>query len=173
MTDAWTSKRWLIWIGLLLASAVAAFYPADPIASAEAEVTEAADRRPPAAAAAPTAAAQSGDADSASTDYGDPFAPRQWVAKVEPTPTPPPVVTPPPATPEPAGPPPLPYKFMGSLNDGGVQTIYLSQGEQTVLAKPGAVLDGTYKVLSIDSQQIEFEYLPTGEHQRLPLAAME
>lgn len=172
MTGARTSRRWLIWIGLLLATAVAAFYPAGPTTAVDAEVAEAADRRPPTTPPGQAAAAPDGDA-VAGEDRNDPFAPRQWEAKAEPTPPPPPVVAPPPPPPEPTGPPPLPYKFMGSLNDGGVQTIYLSQGEQTLLAKPGAVLDGTYKVLSIDSQQIEFEYIPTGEHQRLPLTAME
>ncbi|MEH6459746.1 hypothetical protein [Chitinimonas sp. JJ19] len=84
-----------------------------------------------------------------------------------------PVVVAPALPVEPAGPPPLPFKFMGRLHDGGEQVVYLSQGEQTLIARVGETLGATYKVLGLDAQRIEFEYLPTGDKQQLALPASE
>jgi len=105
----------------------------------------------------------------------DPFAPRHWQA-----PPPPPVAAAPPPTPvapvapmAPAGPPPLPFKFMGQFGDDGKQVVYLSHGEQVLLPQTGATLEGEYKVLSMDAQRIEFEYLPTGAKQFLSITAQE
>lgn len=57
------------------------------------------------------------------------------------------------------------------MNDDGQQLVYLSHGEQAVVARNGETLEGTYKVLGIDPQRIEFEHLPTGEKQVLALTA--
>ena len=106
----------------------------------------------------------------------DPFAPHGWQA-------PPPVqeapkvvmeAAPPQAPAAPSGPPPLPYKFMGRMNDGGdgsQQMVYLSKGDQISVVQGGETLDGSYKVLHVESDHIEFEYLPTGEQQVLSIAA--
>lgn len=105
----------------------------------------------------------------------DPFSARNWIVEpitiveapvvtVNAIVTPPPVVT---------GPPPLPFKFTGRMNDEGNQVVYLNRGEQMVLAHIGDVLDSSYKVISITQQQIEFEYLPSGEKQTLALPASE
>ncbi|MDN3577339.1 hypothetical protein QWZ03_11235 [Chitinimonas viridis] len=103
----------------------------------------------------------------------NPFAPRNWQAPPLPVVTPAPVVVAPALQVEPAGPPPLPFKFMGRLHDGGEQVVYLSQGEQTLIARVGETLGATYKVLGLDAQRIEFEYLPTGDKQQLALPASE
>ncbi|WP_284196769.1 hypothetical protein [Chitinimonas prasina] len=103
----------------------------------------------------------------------NPFAPRNWQAPPLPVVTPTPVVVAPALPVEPAGPPPLPFKFMGRLHDGGEQVVYLSQGEQTLIARVGETLGATYKVLGMDAQRIEFEYLPTGDKQQLALPASE
>lgn len=102
----------------------------------------------------------------------DPFASRGWqapppapVAAVVPAPTP--VLSPP----APVGPPPLPFQFVGSLNDDTGQTIYLGRGDQAVIARSGEVLDGTYKVKTVSAEQVEFEYLPTGQTQTLAIPA--
>jgi hypothetical protein len=65
---------------------------------------------------------------------------------------------------------------MGTMNDGsdgggGQQTVYLSRGDQMVMVQGGETLDGTYKVLLVDAEHIEFEHLPTGEKQALNIAA--
>lgn len=102
----------------------------------------------------------------------DPFAPRNWIMA-------PPAPTTPVASQEvatvvtssepaaPAGPPALPFQFVGKMSDNGDQIIYLSKGEQALLARPGVTLEGTYKVIDISAVQIEFEHLPTGQKQVL------
>lgn len=106
----------------------------------------------------------------------DPFAPHSWQA-------PPPVqeapkalveVAAPPAPVVPVGPPPLPYKFMGRMNDesdANKQMVYLSKGEQVTVVQGGETLDDTYKVLNVETDHIEFEHIPTGEKQILSIAA--
>lgn len=99
---------------------------------------------------------------------GDPFAPRNW--QPPPPPEPPKVVATQPVVPvilAPEGPPRLPFQFMGRLNDGDDQVIYLAHGDQALVARKGDVLEGTYKVLSLGTSQIEFEHMPTGQKQAL------
>jgi len=100
----------------------------------------------------------------------DPFAPRRWDAPPVPVVAP---VAPPPApvvaevVPAPVGPPPLPFQFVGQMYDSTDQVVYLSRGEQALIARVGEVLEGSYKVLDITPLQIEFEHLPTGQKQAL------
>lgn len=106
----------------------------------------------------------------------DPFTPRGWQAPPAPVEQPKPAAAAaaPAAPVAPTGPPPLPFKFMGRMNDGadnGQQMIYLSKGEQIVVVQGGETLDGTYKVVSIEADHIDFEHLPTGEKQTLALPA--
>ncbi|QDQ25661.1 hypothetical protein FNU76_06375 [Chitinimonas arctica] len=171
-------RRWMIWAGLLAATLVAIVYPVEedevelvegvlaPGAARPLLVKAASVTTPPLAPAAPLLA------------VADPFAPRNWQAPPPvAAPIPNPVqeaelVGPPPPPPRPA-PPALPFRYMGSFNDGGAQVMYLSHDEQTLLARPGDTLEGRYKVLRMDAQHIEFEYLPTGDKQILPIAASE
>ena len=69
----------------------------------------------------------------------------------------------------PVGPPPLPFQFVGRLRDGATQMVYLSRGDQTLIARAGEELDATYKVLRIETSFIAFEYTPTGVTQMLAL----
>lgn len=100
----------------------------------------------------------------------DPFAPRRWETPAPVVPAP---VVPVAAAPvaevvvAPPGPPPLPFRFVGQMNDTAQQVVYLSVGEQALLARAGEVLEGTYKVLAITPVQIEFEHIPTGQKQAL------
>lgn len=99
----------------------------------------------------------------------DPFAVHDWQAgPAQPQVT---VAPPPPATeqetvaPQLQSVPPLPFKYMGSFMDGGEVTIYLAKGDETVVAHVNDTLQSTYKIISITSQAVEMEYLPTGERQ--------
>jgi hypothetical protein len=165
--DSMAQRRWLIW-GILLALTIGAIlYPVDndtqvvsavhagpapiQLALAETPLTRSPDQEPPKEA--------------------DPFAPRRWQAQPLPSTTKvEPVSAIPVAPPIPQGPPPLPFRYMGSLNDDGQQVVYLSRGEQMLLARHGEVLEGAYKVLAVSSQRIEFEHLATGEKQSLAIA---
>src|SRR5262249_46306339 len=73
----------------------------------------------------------------------------------------------------PPGPPPLPFRFVGRLNDGGQQTVYLSHGEQALVARAGDTLEGTYKVLDIAARHIAFDHIRTGEKPELALSSCE
>ncbi len=165
------SIRMAVLLLLAAATALASFYP-----GSEASGVTPPHRR---AAAQSSAAVQSSgsEVDGAvpveDEEEVDPFAPRGWQA-------PPPQDAPktvveaaPPAPAAPPGPPPLPYKFMGMMNDGETsqQIVYLSKGDQIVEVQGGETLDGTYKVLHVDADHIEFEHVPTGEKQVLNIAA--
>jgi hypothetical protein len=165
--------RWTVWVGALLATLGAIYYPA-----ASDEVSEAipapkrTDKTSTVSVSSIPAVADA--VNPPDPEYADPFAPRGWQAP------PPPVqqqvaVVPaePVAPPTPQGPPPLPYRFVGRLNDAGEQVVYLSHGDQALSAHVGETLEGTYKVLGIEPLSIAFEYLPTGEKQQLILTAIE
>lgn len=160
--------RWSILLTALCATLVAMFYPVDEPQSAP--LTVARVQAPaPKAAAAPVAAAALAGQGVWEPLLEDPFAPRRWDA---PAPPPPPVVaTAAPVVAEvvvaPPGPPPLPFQFVGQMNDSSDQVVYLARGEQALLARTGETLEGTYKVLAITPVQIEFEHLPTGQKQAL------
>lgn len=106
----------------------------------------------------------------------DPFTAHGWTPpepEPEPSTAPPkPVVAGPvsvAAPPPPPETPPLPFKYVGKFSDDTGGVIYLSRGDQTLLAHAGDMLEGTYKVLGVDASSIEFEYLPTQTKQTLPI----
>jgi hypothetical protein len=177
--------RWAALLSALGATLVASFYPDDDgtvgAAKQGAAQTSARAGRPGGAlqvaanGTGPLAGSRVDDeSDAPSEPETDPFAPRGW--KAPPPPPPPvalaPVVVPGPPPPPP-GPPPLPFRFTGRMNDGGEQVIYVSHGDQIFLVQTGDTLENTYKVLAVDAKQIEFEHLPTGIKQTLPLPAAE
>jgi len=152
------------------ATVVAIAYPLEDAVDVV-EIAEFAARDTNAPASSPALVAESGPAWIASEE--DPFAVRSWqpptvvqvpvnqVAPVEAAPPPPPP------------PPPLPYKFVGQMANGADRVIYLSRGDQVLLAHQGDVLEGTYKVVSIGGNQIEFETLSSGLKQALAIPAQE
>lgn len=165
--------RLLILLALAGVTAVVSFYP-----TSEATVAPPLHRRPQ--PSAPRTPAGSSEVDAAApideqADDADPFAPRSWLAPppIQEAPKAATVAAPAPAPVAPPGPPPLPYKFMGRMNDDNEssgQVIYLSKGDQMVTVQGGETLDDTYKVLSVAADHIDFEHLPTGEKQSLPIA---
>ncbi|NVD69563.1 hypothetical protein HUX88_03195 [Duganella sp. BJB1802] len=164
--------RWAILLSTLAATVAAVFYPGANDAGVE--VSAAAPRLPPAAKALVSVAADAVAIDAEESSDVDPFAPRGWQA-------PPPPAAPPPAAPlvvaavdlTPPGPPALPFRFVGSMNDNLEQVVYLARGDQALVARTGEVLDTEYKVVAINAQQIEFEYIPTGARQALVFPARD
>lgn len=67
--------------------------------------------------------------------------------------------------------PPLPFHFVGRMNDGGNEVVYLRDGESIVLARQGEVLQGIYQVLELGAGEIQFLHVPTGEKQSMSLPA--
>jgi hypothetical protein len=61
--------------------------------------------------------------------------------------------------------PPLPYRFAGQLHmDTGIQ-ILLARGDEITVVKEGDILDGQYKVESIDSTKLALVHMATGTRQ--------
>ncbi|MES2130512.1 MAG: hypothetical protein V4463_24835 [Pseudomonadota bacterium] len=166
--DSTARKRWFVLLTLLSTTIVAIFYPVE-----EANMPRARQARVPERAATEHVVATVNLPETTDAEV-DPFAPRGWQAPPQPPAVAPKanvaiVETPPP----PPGPPSLPYQYVGSLNDEGKQVIYLGRGEQALIAHVGDVLDGTYKVLTIDARQIQFEHIPTGQKQSLAFPLRE
>ena len=95
----------------------------------------------------------------------DMFKGRSW------TPPPPP---PPPATVEPVRPPPppsappLPYRFIGMLEQKSDQpTAFLAKGEALHVVKVGDIVDGAYRIESLSAAKVVFTYLPLKQQQTL------
>ncbi len=171
--DKHAKIRWVVLFSALVATVVAMFYPVDEQFEPPAPVTP---RPGPDPAVKLVAALASTDQPRpvwiASDD--NPFGPRVWDA-------PPPAVDSAravqpvelaQAAPAPeAPPPPLPYRFLGQMQDGGNRIIYLGRGEEVVLAHQNDVLEGSYKVVAVDDSTIEFESVQSGVRQTLPIPA--
>jgi hypothetical protein len=158
--------RWSFLLSALAATVIASFYPIEQDAPHIANPVTAAPRKAIPAPAVGTPAARG----VWEPLLADPFALRHWDAPPAPVaavvaPPPAPVVIDVPAAP--AGPPPLPFQFVGQMNDSSDKVVYLSRGEAALIARVGDVLEGSYKVLDITPIQIEFEHLPTGQKQAL------
>lgn len=94
------------------------------------------------------------------------FLAQSWERKPPPAPPPPPPApAPPPAA------PPLPFRFMGRLDDGATVKVFLRNGERVYAAAVGDVLDGQYKVARIDPRELTLVYLPLAQPQTLPLGS--
>ena len=164
---ATTRSLWLIAaLGLTL---VATWYaaglqaPADDAPVAQARVPQ----RPAAgttdAAARPNPAAAPGAASRMAQASANLFAPRSW----QPPPAPPPVA-PSPAAPEPLEAPPLPFKYLGRLEEAGTVAVFLAEGNQHPrLVRKGDQLPN-YRVDDITAEAMQLTYLPLNQTQSLP-----
>lgn len=190
--DKASQWRWAVWITTLLATVGAIVYPTEPHAvdhAAERLADDTSQVTPTAANVVAitesglkltTAIGQAAPAQSlnpTSAEASDPFAPRAWQAPPLALAAPPaqvapiiPVINTPAA---PSGPPPIPFQYSGRYADSGQQVVYLTLGEQLLVARLGDVLAGSYKVVAIDAQRIEFDYLPTGEKQIISIPAKD
>lgn len=96
------------------------------------------------------------------------FAPRSWAPPAPPPAPPAPAA--PPAPPEAPVAPPLPFRFMGMMEENeNTSTVYLAQGERLISAAPGDTIDNTYRVDALKGRTLHFTYLPLNQRQSLPL----
>lgn len=65
--------------------------------------------------------------------------------------------------------PPLPFAYMGMKLEGDTREVFLSQGEQTLIAREGAQLLNVYRVEKISPAAMTLTYLPLGQIQTLPI----
>ena len=97
-------------------------------------------------------------------ESGDAFGAKSWVvAPPPPPPPPPPVIEPPKA-------PPLPFRFMGQVDEGNGQRIFfLTRGTEMISASVGENIDNTYLLERADGGSLRFVYLPLREAQILQI----
>lgn len=118
---------------------------------------------------APAAPAESKDAIPAPVAL-DLFAAKSW--HVAPPPPPPAPSRPPPPPPPAPSAPPLPFKFMGKFDDATSLKAFLQRDEKVYTVGVGDVIDGTYRVASINAGQMTLIYLPLNIPQTLAVGSL-
>ncbi|NML44476.1 hypothetical protein HHL11_11990 [Ramlibacter sp. G-1-2-2] len=149
--------------------AVAAEEVGLPAAPASAPIP--APPRPAASAAEPAAA--NGPAAAASravpSAEGQAFSRLDWLP-----PPPPPAPPPPPPPPAPVAPtaPPLPFTFIGMVENGmGKPQAFLAKGDALLVVSKGELLENnTYRVDSFDANQVVITYLPLSMKQTIDVS---
>jgi hypothetical protein len=78
---------------------------------------------------------------------------------------------PPPPPPPPPAPkaPPLPFVYLGQIDEAGRIAVFLGQQQRTLIVRSGDTIDGTYRIESVTPTGATFLYLPLGELQQLIL----
>ena len=166
------SRRALAWTAALAATVLATWYAAgldtdaegDPAADLAADLVAERPRSGPAPAAEP-----------ASPDTPGATEPTEPAPRMEPPladlmpaqswqPPPPPVAAAPPAPPPSA--PPLPFRYLGRLEEGAQVAVFLAEGTQTRVVRQGDRL-AQYRIDEITPQGMRLTYLPLNETQRL------
>lgn len=95
---------------------------------------------------------------------GNLFAARSWL------PPPPPPVPVKAAPPPPPQAPPLPFGFVGMLEDRAKPTAFLSKGDALLIVSAGDTLEGTYRVDAVSPQEIALTYLPLNQQQHIRIS---
>ena len=63
--------------------------------------------------------------------------------------------------------PPLPFRYVGAIDDAQGKAVFLLEGAQVRLARPGEEIAGRYRVERITPSAVEFTYLPLKKMQTL------
>jgi hypothetical protein len=171
-------RRLLFWIVFLGGAALVAALPEfmTENTSSVAPVSRPARLAGLRAAAAPVDAQVAPAAPTASEDAApapvalDLFAAKSW--HVAPAPPPPAPPLPPPPPPPAPGAPPLPFKFMGKFDDATSLKAFLQRDERVYTVGVGDVIDGTYRVASINAGQMTLIYLPLNIPQTLAVGSL-
>lgn len=172
-------RRWLILLGALCVTLLASFYRNE--AGLFADVRElpapGEDRRkavlvPVKAPSAKLAIPERLEPRALEVEAEDAFGMKSWAPPPPPPPPPPKAVAvpkgPPPPPPKPTA-PPLPFKYLGRIEENGVATLFLGAGDRTYVVRPGESLDGSYRLDSFQGNVLTFTYLPLNFQQALPV----
>ena len=87
--------------------------------------------------------------------------------------------TPPPPPPQPAPPPPppmapaLPFAYLGKAVSNGEWEVFLARGDQTLIVRNRMIIDGVYRVESIEPPGLTFTYLPLKQVQQLNIGVRD
>lgn len=134
--------------------------------SARSVAARAASARDPKAALAALDTGLIAERNAAPQAAADAFAVRDWTPP--PPPAPPQQAAAPAEPPPPPQAPPLPFKYLGRLEESPERTVwYLGQGERLLVVSTGDVIDKTYRVEGFEAGQLRFTYLPLKTPQSL------
>jgi hypothetical protein len=89
----------------------------------------------------------------------DPFRTKNWY-----------VAPPPPKPPKPTA-PPLPFQYLGKLDEAGEIRVFLNYQGKHIIAKLGDVIDNNYSVDEISGGRMTFLYQPLKEKQVLAIGS--
>ncbi|ART83119.1 hypothetical protein CBP31_11245 [Oceanisphaera profunda] len=67
--------------------------------------------------------------------------------------------------------PPLPFRFIGKLDDSQKVRVFLQQGEKVYVVSVGDVIDGTYRVDGVTDNLMTLLYLPLQVTQSLSVGS--
>lgn len=93
------------------------------------------------------------------------FVSHSW-APPPPPPSAPPAVIQPSSAPSA---PPLPFTYLGKKREDGKWEVYLSRGDQTIIAHEQSVIDKNYHVSSITPPTLLITYVPLNQAQSMPI----
>jgi hypothetical protein len=65
--------------------------------------------------------------------------------------------------------PPLPFTYMGRLDEDQDTTVFLTAGDRNLVVKPGDVIDNTYKLEQVTQSTVVLTYLPMNQKQTLAI----
>jgi hypothetical protein len=99
----------------------------------------------------------------------DLFKSFSWYVPPPPPPAPPESALPPPAPTA----PPLPYTYIGQLDEGDKQTFMLARGEIVITARAGEQLDSNYRLESLQGSSLIITYLPLNQKQTLDVGVTQ
>jgi len=68
-----------------------------------------------------------------------------------------------------APPPPLPFTYIGQLDDGTYTMIFLAEGDRNLSVRKGDVIDDKYRVEDINENELVLVYLPQNARQTLQI----
>ncbi len=98
----------------------------------------------------------------------DPFAPHGWTP---PPPPPLPVVVVPPPPPPPPTAPPVPFKFIGQIEDKAAKpAAFITKGNALFVVHVGDVVESTYRIESFNAAQVVVTYLPLKQRQTIDVS---
>lgn len=81
----------------------------------------------------------------------------------------PPPPPPPPRKPDPPMAPPLPFKYLGQLQEDQGIVLFLEHGKLALVARAGETLAGNWRIEKITPTQAVFNYQPLDQSQTLTL----
>ncbi|MHC8300523.1 hypothetical protein [Pseudomonas sp. ZS1P83] len=69
--------------------------------------------------------------------------------------------------------PPMPFQFIGKLNDRSDLQVFLQNGEKIYVVRKGDVIDETWRIEGISDVELSFVYLPLHLSQTLSVGSTQ